>query len=81
VIASLSLVACAATRQPRKPPDRAGFLGDYSMLEPGGDDAPALMWVRTDVDWSVYNAVMIDSIQFWHAIGTAELPKPRCSTL
>lgn len=46
-------------------PQFSGFLGDYSLLQPGGE-APALYrYVAPGVNWSQYNAVMINPVTFW----------------
>ncbi len=61
----IALSACAASRQPRGVPDESGFLGNYSELRPGKGDEAALVFVRPDVDWKSYNAVIFESVTLW----------------
>ncbi len=49
-----------ATRQTGKA-QPSGFLGDYSQLTPGGKGEAQLRYIKPDVDWKKYNAVMIDA--------------------
>ncbi len=49
-----------ATRQTGKA-QPSGFLGDYSQLTPGGKGEAQLRYVRPDVDWKKYTAVLIDA--------------------
>ncbi len=69
VAASLLLVlilsACAASRQPRGTPEEAGFLTNYSQLEPGKGDQAALVYINPDVDWKQYTAVQFESVTLW----------------
>ena len=46
-------------------PAFSGFLGDYSRLQPGGEEQPLYRYVAPGVDWSQYKAVMIDPVTFW----------------
>ena len=63
---ALALVAgCAGSRQPRGTPGESGFLGDYSQLQPGGDDRARLVYIATDVDFGAYDAVIVDSVTIW----------------
>ena len=61
----LTLSACAASRQPRGVPEEAGFLGNYSQLEPGKDGQAALVYIHPDVDWKSYTAVQFESVTLW----------------
>jgi hypothetical protein len=62
----LLLAGCATTRQTRKA-ETAGFLGDYSMLRAGEGEEAQLVYVKPGVDWSGYNAVMLDSVTIWRS--------------
>jgi len=46
-------------------PAFSGFLGDYSLLEPGGEGQALYRYVAPDVNWSQYNSIMIDPVTFW----------------
>jgi len=46
-------------------PQFSGFLGDYSLLSPGGEGQALYRYVAPDVNWSQYNSVMIDPVTFW----------------
>jgi hypothetical protein len=59
------LAACAPTRQPREAATTSGFLNDYSILEPGKDDQAKLRYVNPHVDFSQYQAVIVDSVTMW----------------
>ncbi len=59
-LAGLSIGAAGcATRQTGKA-QPSGFLGDYSQLTPGGKGEAQLRYIRPDVDWKKYTAVLID---------------------
>ncbi len=65
VLAALVAVAgCATTRQTRSA-EPSGFLGDYSILEPGGDGQAQLRYVK-DMDFSVYHSMILESVTLWH---------------
>jgi hypothetical protein len=76
--AAIGLVTSCATTQQVQPnilekaqgaqnpvPQFSGFLGDYSLLQPGGQDQALYQYINPSADWSQYNAVMIDPIPFW----------------
>lgn len=46
-------------------PQFSGFLGDYTLLQPGGEGQALYRYVAPNVNWSQYNAVMIDPVTFW----------------
>ncbi|MGH0032709.1 MAG: DUF3313 domain-containing protein [Myxococcota bacterium] len=62
----LLFTACQTTRQAHHV-DRAGFLGDYSMLREGEGDEALLTYVDRTVDFRRYDAVVIDTVTFWHS--------------
>jgi hypothetical protein len=50
------------------PPSVTGFLGaDSSKLQPGPKGGAALSWVNPNAQWSKYNAIILDPVQFWAA--------------
>jgi hypothetical protein len=76
----LLLPACSTTVE--SPPEAAkaveggglppaavsGFLGpDASKLAPGPEGGPALVWVNPNAQWSQYNKVLLEPVQFWAA--------------
>lgn len=75
VTASVALLAagCATTRQPRQAPEESGFLGDYSMLEPGKGDQAGLIYIAPDADFGRYDAVLLDSVTVWRSDETVKL--------
>ena len=67
LIVSLCL-ACAATKEARNVRKaKAGFLGDYSMLEENPGPGARLRYVREGVDWKRYDKILLDPVQFWKA--------------
>ena len=54
------LFGCAASGM--KDVQQSGFLGDYSMLKPGGDDRAALVYIKPGTDFKPYNKIMFDRI-------------------
>jgi len=48
------------------PPSVTSFLGpDSSKLQPGPKGGAALSWVNPSAQWSKYNAILLDPVQFW----------------
>ncbi|MGH7906064.1 MAG: DUF3313 domain-containing protein [Candidatus Binataceae bacterium] len=70
-------LGCSATEAPspniiqkmsgeQPPPIKtSGFLGDYSQLKPGREGQTALVYINPNVQWSKYNKVIVDPVQFW----------------
>lgn len=56
----LVLVGCSASGM--KDVTKSGFLGDYSMLKPGGDDRAALVYVKAGTDFKPYKKIMFDRV-------------------
>jgi hypothetical protein len=75
VVAAIALAAgCAQTVQqqptaPATPPGAtapAGFLGkDYSMLRPGNPGEAALIYISPNIQWSQYDKIMLEPVEFW----------------
>ncbi len=60
IIGLMFLAGCATTKPPQP-----GILGDsYSNLAPGPEGGAKLRWLKSGVDFSKYNKVMIDPISF-----------------
>jgi hypothetical protein len=77
---SLSMAGCSTTveSQPEAakevaaggppPASVTGFLGaDASKLAPGSNGGAALVWVNPNVQWSNYNKILLEPVQFWAA--------------
>jgi hypothetical protein len=63
-VAVIALSACSATKQ--GDPENikfSGFLGDYSMLKPGGEDQAAFVYFPPGLNLSAYRKVMLDPPQ------------------
>jgi hypothetical protein len=73
VAATVALVACAPTRQPRGEVQTSGFLRDYSMLQAGSEGEAKLRYVASGVDFSRYQSVLIDSVTLWSGPELAKL--------
>jgi hypothetical protein len=77
----LTTLACQTTRQPRGAPEEHGFLGDYSMLQPGGDDQAKLRFVAPDANLKGYDSVILDSVTLWQSEATQKLSKEEAQAL
>ncbi len=66
-LACALLFGCATTRKGRKP-ESAGFLTDYDRLEPGTSSQAELIWTHPDVDWSQYDAILLDPVTVWASV-------------
>ena len=86
-LALLCAAGCSTTQQ-QKPnivasaqgaqnpvPQFSGFLGDYSLLQPGGQGQALYRYVAPNINWSQYNAVMIDPVTFWDAADSSVSPE------
>ncbi|HEY7746084.1 MAG TPA: DUF3313 domain-containing protein [Desulfuromonadales bacterium] len=60
LLAVLLLAGCAAGGM--KKVEKAGFLGDYSQLKPGGEDRAALLYIKPGVDLKPYNQIMFERV-------------------
>jgi hypothetical protein len=60
LLGALLLTGCAAGGM--KDVQKAGFLGDYSMMKPGGDDRAALVYIKPDVSFPVYKKLMFERV-------------------
>jgi hypothetical protein len=61
-----SLTGCDTTKQVSETPkDFSGFLGDYSLLEKGGDGQANYVYFDHAADWSKYTKIYIKPIELW----------------
>lgn len=54
------LIGCASGGM--KDVRKSGFIDDYSMLKPGGDDRAALVYINPDVDFKPYTKIMFERV-------------------
>jgi hypothetical protein len=57
------LTACSASGM--KEVKKAGFLGDYSALKPGGEDRAALLYIKYGLDSRTYDKLMFERVTVW----------------
>jgi hypothetical protein len=77
----LASVACQTTRQPRGEVEEHGFLRDYSMLQPGGDDQAKLRFVAPDANLKGFDSVILDSVTVWQSGDTEKLSAEEAQAL
>lgn len=68
-------IIAKAQGQQNPVPAFSGFLGDYSLLQPGGEGQALYRYVAPGVDWSQYKSVMIDPVTFWAAQDSSVSPE------
>lgn len=73
VLIAAVAAGCASTRQSTEI-ERSGFLGDYTLLERGGEGEAAFRYVNTSADWPGYKNIMLDPITIWRNEDTAAIP-------
>ncbi|UCD56892.1 MAG: DUF3313 domain-containing protein [Candidatus Hydrogenedentota bacterium] len=47
--------------------ERSGFLSDYSGLEPGPKGGAEMAYVKSGIDWSSYDSVLIEPVVVWYS--------------
>ena len=57
---------CASTPAGDTKPKYAGFLSDYSKLQPVQNDEGAEIYLKPNQNWKQYNKVMLDRIKVWY---------------
>lgn len=72
-IAMTCMLAACATQQARKT-STTTFLGDYSMLKPGGDGKALFLYINPQADFEAYNAIWMDPVKLY-ASGKHEMEK------
>jgi uncharacterized protein DUF3313 len=63
-IVAMGVGGCASTQQ-AKSVDNSGFLGDYSILKPGGEKEALLNYKSPAADWKKYRKVQLDPVTIW----------------
>jgi hypothetical protein len=57
-------------------PAATGFLGnDYSLLKPGQEGQAALVYINPNVQWSQYDKVMLEPVEFWDGENSSISPE------
>ncbi len=57
-------------------PAATGFLGDdYSLLKPGQEGQAALVYINPNVQWSQYDKVMLEPVEFWDGESSSISPE------
>jgi hypothetical protein len=63
-IASAAIAGCASkSTAPKFFP--SGFLDDYEILKPGGEDEPRLLYKNPNVDIPEYEKIFLDRVTIW----------------
>ena len=60
LLTAVLLAGCAASGMTDV--KKTGFLNDYSLLAPGGDDRAALLYIKKDTDFRQYNKLMFERV-------------------
>ncbi len=64
LLISAVLAGCATTEEVRDV-QKSGFLGDYSMLQPGGEGQVALRYVNPNARFGSYDKILIEPVSIW----------------
>ena len=67
-------LGCRTTR-PTRSVEPSGFLGDYSQLEEGSWGEAQLVYINEGTDFSTYDSIWLESVEFWASEETAKVPK------
>jgi Protein of unknown function (DUF3313) len=75
LVAGTLVTGCQTTQQVREV-TQSGFLGDYSLLQPGAEGEAALVYVNPNANLGAYKKVLIDPVTVWLAPDSnlAEMP-------
>jgi Protein of unknown function (DUF3313) len=61
VFSAVLISGCAPTKQARDV-KLSGFLGDYTMLQKGGEGEALLNYKNPEAEWASYDKIMIDKV-------------------
>lgn len=80
----VSMQACSQTVQSQATvakqvesaaPAVGGFFGnDISLLQPGSEGQAAMVYFNTSVQWSQYNKILLEPVEFWDGADTTVSP-------
>ena len=75
LVVIMSVTGCQTTQQVKEV-TQSGFLGDYSLLQPGAEGEAALVYVNPSANLSAYDKLLIDPVTVWLApdSNVAEIP-------
>ena len=69
VVAAIGVALTGCATIMRAPDvEYSGFLTDYSLLEPGGEDQAQLRFVNPHADFSKYDKIFFERVNVWHHI-------------
>jgi hypothetical protein len=69
VLLVASLLACGVTRQAREV-KYSGFLGDYSILQPGPEGGAKLVYRNPDANIKSYDKILLEPVTIWAGEGS-----------
>ena len=53
----------------------SGFFGkDVSLLQPGQEGQAAMVYINSNVQWSQYNKIMLEPVEFWDSADSTVSP-------
>jgi hypothetical protein len=57
------------------PPSVTSFFGsDYTLLQPGSEGQAAMVYINPNVQWSKYDKVMLEPVEFWDSANSRVSP-------
>ena len=57
------------------PPAISGFFGsDASLLQPGNEGQAAMVYINPSAQWSQYNKIMLEPVEFWDSADSKVSP-------
>ena len=75
LLSALALLIGCATSQSKqaRTVEKSGFLGDYSMLSPGGEGEALLFYENPEANWPSYNKIFLAPVAYYR--GRETYPK------
>lgn len=56
-------------------PAMSGFFGsDISLLQPGKEGQAAMVYINPNAQWSTYNKILLEPVEFWDAADSSVSP-------
>jgi hypothetical protein len=65
VLVTLGLGCRTVSREAVEPPQLGFLAGVYDRLEPGEGGEASFRYVAADADWSRYDRILLDPVQYW----------------